>query len=693
MLAYECPSCGASVSFASAATVFTVCPHCRSMVVRTDKKLEAIGTIADLLPDVSPLQIGTRGRWRDREFTLLGRVRLAWEEGSWTEWFLDCANGEHGWLGEAQGFFTISFPDAETIPQTNPRSLAAGTDLTLASGRWRVMDGKDVRVVAAQGELPFVPRMNAERYSLDLAGPENRFATIEADGSAVSVFVGESLTFDQLGLTNLRDVPGWSKSAAPQAARVDSRTVRCPHCAAAVDLRASGQTLAVVCGSCGTILDPSSADVAIIQRADAAQKSVAAVLPLGARGEFDGTVYELIGCMVRADTYASWSEYLLFNPWQGFRWLVTYRGHWTLVDRLLSPPPSAGSRAVSLRGKHYNLFARGKTEVKAVLGEFYWQVKRGEMSEAADFVAPPGIVSQETYPGFSEETWSAGKYISPDGVRRAFFLPQKLARPEGVYLNQPNPHQVKWERIRGPFGCALLLLIAIQAWFLAAHPQRLQVSQTFQVSPTSTAFATTPVAASRAGTLTTPASPRTTFTNSISPAIASSTAAEPGNTGESTAKNGDLDTEAFTVTGHSQPVVVTFSAPISNTWIDVDVQLINRVTGEARSEQTELSYYFGYDSDGSWSEGSRSAHVEFAAVVPGTYFLRIEPEADPKAPELPLKLQVHTGGIFWSNFFASLALLLIYPLWVLYRRHVFERERWGDSDFSAPSSVSFSDDS
>ena len=63
------------------------------MVVRTDKKIEAIGVIADLLPDVSPLQIGTRGKWRGREFTLLGRIRLSWEEGSWTEWFLECSDG------------------------------------------------------------------------------------------------------------------------------------------------------------------------------------------------------------------------------------------------------------------------------------------------------------------------------------------------------------------------------------------------------------------------------------------------------------------------------------------------------------------------------------------------------------------------------------------------------------------------
>jgi hypothetical protein len=617
------------------------------MVVRTDKKIEAIGVIADLLPDVSPLQIGTRGKWRGREFTLLGRIRLAWEEGSWTEWFLECSDGRQGWLGEAQGFFTISFAFEGNAPRSNPRSLSAGTEIPFADETWRVMDGKDVRVTAAQGELPYVPNPKAERYSVDLAGPKNRFATIEREGGQTTVFIGESLIFNELAFSNLRDVPGWSPNAALDASRTASRTVRCPHCAAAVDLRASGQTLAVVCSSCGTVLDPSGEDVAIIQRADAAQKAVAPVLPLGARGQFDGTVHEIIGCMVRADTYASWHEYLLFNPWQGFRWLVTYRGHWSLVDRLLSPPVNVGLREVISGGERYRLFARAKTQVEAVLGEFYWRVERGEVSDADDYIAPPKIVSREKYPSFSEETWSAGKYILPQEIERAFALPEKLPRPAGIYLNQPNPYHEKWHRIRSATVCAVLLLCALQVYFLVAHPKQDQLHQSYMVVPT------TPV--TRTAATQKPAS--------------------------------DFDTQTFTLTGGPQPVDVTFSAPLQNTWVDVDVQLVNSGSGEARADQTELSYYSGYDSDGAWSEGSRIKTVRFASVVPGTYFLRVEPEADPKAPPLSLAVEVQSGGLFWSNFFLSAALLLWYPAWVLYRRHAFEQSRWGDSDFSAPSKL------
>jgi hypothetical protein len=204
-----------------------------------------------------------------------------------------------------------------------------------------------------------------------------------------------------------------------------------------------------------------------------------------------------------------------------------------------------------------------------------------------------------------------------------------------------------WHRIRSATVCAVLLLCALQVYFLVAHPKQDQLHQSYMVVPT------TPV--TRTAATQKPAS--------------------------------DFDTQTFTLTGGPQPVDVTFSAPLQNTWVDVDVQLVNSGSGEARADQTELSYYSGYDSDGAWSEGSRIKTVRFASVVPGTYFLRVEPEADPKAPPLSLAVEVQSGGLFWSNFFLSAALLLWYPAWVLYRRHAFEQSRWGDSDFSAPSKL------
>ena len=52
----NCPSCGAEVFFKSSVSVFAVCSHCQSMLVRHDMDLESLGSMAHVPDDVSPAQ-------------------------------------------------------------------------------------------------------------------------------------------------------------------------------------------------------------------------------------------------------------------------------------------------------------------------------------------------------------------------------------------------------------------------------------------------------------------------------------------------------------------------------------------------------------------------------------------------------------------------------------------------------------
>src|SRR5579859_6266708 len=114
----QCPSCGAEVEFKSTLSVFSVCPFCHSTLVRRDLKLETLGKMAELPEDMSPFQVGTAGKFEGHPFELLGRVRLAWDDGSWNEWFAQFSNGREGWLAEAQGITLMSFlrPELTQVP-------------------------------------------------------------------------------------------------------------------------------------------------------------------------------------------------------------------------------------------------------------------------------------------------------------------------------------------------------------------------------------------------------------------------------------------------------------------------------------------------------------------------------------------------------------------------------------------------
>ena len=88
------------------------------MTVREGVDVESIGKTSTLPPDISPIQIGTQGRFGETGFTVLGRVRLRWRLGAWTEWFIEFSDNTTGWLAEAQGFFMVS---RTSTPENLPR--------------------------------------------------------------------------------------------------------------------------------------------------------------------------------------------------------------------------------------------------------------------------------------------------------------------------------------------------------------------------------------------------------------------------------------------------------------------------------------------------------------------------------------------------------------------------------------------
>ena len=116
MQQYNCPNCGALLVFLFSVSVHTTCDFCRSMVVRHDMNLETIGQVAELLNDMSPFQVGTRGTYKGQSFTLVGRIKVVYDKGTWSEWYAYFDDGREGWLAEAQGNYMMTYAaDASRI--------------------------------------------------------------------------------------------------------------------------------------------------------------------------------------------------------------------------------------------------------------------------------------------------------------------------------------------------------------------------------------------------------------------------------------------------------------------------------------------------------------------------------------------------------------------------------------------------
>lgn len=429
---------------------------------------------------------------------------------------------------------------------------------------------------------------------------------------------------------------------------MQARALACPSCGGEVAVRSLGHAVNVVCESCGSVLDARDPGYRVLQRFVERTSHEAPAIPLGARGTLHDTVYEAIGFQVRSITvdgerYA-WREYLLFNPYAGFRYLTEYNGHWNDVATVKAMPEEhfLGARlAAEYRGETFRHFQRAAATTDFVLGEFPWQVRVGDVAQVSDFVAPPRLLSAEAEG--DDVTWSLGTYVSGARVWEAFALPGRPPVPVGVYVNQPSPHGAiargRWRLFR---WLVLLLVGAQWASMFAARNEEV-FEGTYQFQP-------------------------------------------PGGEGAA------FVTAPFELRGRTSNVQVEIDTDVQNSWLYFGLALIDAERGAARDFGREVSQYSGYDSeDGNWREGSPRDRARIPAVPPGRYYLRVAPDGPPAGPPARYTIRLRRDVPTVGYFFLALGLLALPPLASGLAAWSFEQRRWQESDY-APTVSSGEDD-
>jgi hypothetical protein len=208
----NCPNCGAPVLFIWSGAVQTTCAYCQSVLVRHDVDLQRVGSVGDVPPDASPVQRGATGRWRDRGFTVVGRIVYEHERGAWSEWHLRFDDGRGGWLSDAQLEWAITELVEPTPPMVHSESgLQRGDTLHHAGALYTVTTVTRARYRGVEGELPFVYWDKAQVPFADLRTPDARFATVDYSEHPPLFFAGEFVPFDSLQMTGLREFDGWPR--------------------------------------------------------------------------------------------------------------------------------------------------------------------------------------------------------------------------------------------------------------------------------------------------------------------------------------------------------------------------------------------------------------------------------------------------------------------------------------------------
>jgi DNA-directed RNA polymerase subunit RPC12/RpoP len=653
-----CPSCGGELAADSRYARLVVCGYCDSAIVLDEKTARVAGKMAVLAQTPTPLFVGGTGRVLDRAFSVLGRVRYGYAKGYWDEWYLLFDDGETGWISEDERNITLERLEPPGAWKGEFATVSPGDNLSVAGSMFHVDEKNIAECEGGEGQLPFAIVSGEKVPFLDLSNDE-AFATVEFDTEGETrVFRGTRVDFDDLVMDQSAEEAGSNPQGVLRAERIGDddrerreriirqagrslsikcfhcgaplqvaseavesitcqycsgeldltlRRVDCANCGATVPVRGGREAHSVVCSHCHTQLDVRREEPHILASLVGLERPVTP-FHIGQKCRFRGQDYEVSGHIRFVELeegirYIS-DEFLLFSKEVGYRWLIWENNHFSWCEELekrpmgVRPERLVAGESFRFMRQDWRVFevSRSLSAVEFVDGELPWVARIGDRSSYMDAACPPQLLSAEWTD--EEQEWYIAEYVQREEVAEAFARDVNSFPPAiGVAPHQP------FRRSRFRKEAAQLMLLASVFFFVMfgwALARRCPLVADFSVAPQAYAD--------------------------------------------------EYLTRAFTTTKADQLYEAEFSAPCDNSWIYLDVAVVNDREEAVLDFSSQISYYHGVEGGESWSEGSRADKAVFKLAEPGEYRLlmlgqagRGEGAGDTIASGFPVAVKIREG--------------------------------------------------
>lgn len=471
MFSTTCPSCGAPLSFRSAASAVAVCGFCKSTVSRKAEQLELLGKQAELVEDISKIQIGTEGEFRGQRFSVIGRIQMRYDQGIWNEWYILYVTGVTSWLSDSSGQYAIlsSLGTPQGLPSFE--QLQVGQVTRFSNKGFTVTDRRVSQCIAAQGELPFSVDSRWESKTIDLrSGTE--FLTLDFSDAPPVLYQGTSIEFDELKLVRLRDLKDRFTNEHTLS-KIDPKQIQslgCTSCGSPIKW-VPESTSDVTCQQCGSQLKAQAGSLVLALESANSRRVMTALEPgdVGSIHGFEWTVLGVMQKQVTNDGSSRWEEYLLYESSQGYRWLSHAEGRWVWIQVLNKQPESDGSAGFRVDDQRFTAYENYGAETLYVAGAFNWQARVGDRVQVFEYHGGSKILTRER--SDTEETWSVGQVMSAHQLMLAF------GRGAGQKKGNPNSQRQaytaddesgsSWLIGYSIAASALLLLLTLPAWFIS----------------------------------------------------------------------------------------------------------------------------------------------------------------------------------------------------------------------------------
>jgi len=280
------------------------------------------------------------------------------------------------------------------------------------------------------------------------------------------------------------------------------------------------------------------------------------------------------------------------------------------------------------------------------VGEFYWRVKIHDKTTIFEYVNTPEILSQEITSG--DIIWSLAEYINAEDVVKAFKISTTIIPVEiGIAVNQPSSTQrYLYPLIKIAFLGVLASLIIVFIFIGISKPKEV-VSMNFVVAPRQVEkFSSWKI------------------------------------NNEQEFHWEEIVSPSFTIDTQFGTLLFQVDAPLDDSWLELETDLVNEATGETISFEIGMEYYHGYDEDNRyWMEGEKIAFASISAPKKGQYHLNVHTKSN-HLTNLAVKISLKEGVVLISNFLLVFLLIIALPLLLLLNEIFFYslKNNWWSSD-------------
>lgn len=417
--------------------------------------------------------------------------------------------------------------------------------------------------------------------------------------------------------------------------RPESAQLACPECQHPITYYDVEGSEYYACPNCHAYFQWSGEETPKVLGTYQQAPKTSPVLPLGALGVLDGTLYRVVGVVSRCEAnhpQYSWREYQLWQPETArYVQLAEYDGHWTLIWAASHLDQNRENFKLS----DFKLFNKYQSRIDWALGEFDWDIESDKNLDVSEYINPPLLLVQEQRG--REQHWYRGRHVAPAELAQAFTISQsELPDQEGTGAVQPAPGRRERTALLALTGLVVGLLVLVQL-VLSLRSNSSVLNQTLQVTADTTTVAS-------------PGTGRVLVSNSF-------------------------------VLDHQSALNIELKATLANQWLELPVSLVNEQTGRGFEFTKNIEFYNGVEGGESWSEGSCEASADLSRVPAGRYHLNFYPFTEKGvAPEI--QVTVWQDSALFSNFLLVLTLVLVYPLIQVFRLSAHERSRWENSDYN-----------